>query len=122
MSLIPSIQNPSGNKSDDLPSFLELNVGTASTAEVATQRAGHTPDLAELKKKKRKEKACAGDLPVPSLHCRKRHREEGSDVEMVDDESREEMTAACVPRRRIINLTSVLSLQGEISERGHEST
>ncbi|KAG8521510.1 DNA mismatch repair protein Mlh1 [Galemys pyrenaicus] len=51
---------------------------------------------------------------------RKRHRE-GSDVEMVEDESRKEMTAACTPRRRIINLTSVLSLQEEINQRGHET-
>lgn len=53
--------------------------------------------------------------------CRKRHRD-GSDAEMVVDESREELTAACTPRRRIINLTSVLSLREEINERGHEST
>ncbi|XP_054450853.1 DNA mismatch repair protein Mlh1 [Pteronotus mesoamericanus] len=57
----------------------------------------------------------------PSLSKpRKRHRE-GSDEEMVEDESRKEMTAACTPRRRIINLTSVLSLQEEINERGHET-
>ncbi|XP_008708566.1 DNA mismatch repair protein Mlh1 isoform X1 [Ursus americanus] len=51
---------------------------------------------------------------------RKRPRE-SSDVEMVEDDSRKEMTAACTPRRRIINLTSVLSLQEEINERGHET-
>uniref|UniRef100_A0A8C9CXK7 MutL homolog 1 n=1 Tax=Phocoena sinus TaxID=42100 RepID=A0A8C9CXK7_PHOSS len=51
---------------------------------------------------------------------RKRHRE-GSDLEMVEDASQKEMTAACTPRRRIINLTSILSLQEEISERGHET-
>uniref|UniRef100_A0A9L0KET6 MutL homolog 1 n=1 Tax=Equus asinus TaxID=9793 RepID=A0A9L0KET6_EQUAS len=51
---------------------------------------------------------------------RKRHRE-GSDVEMVEGDSRKDMTAACTPRRRIINLTSVLSLQEEINERGHET-
>ncbi|XP_055972305.1 DNA mismatch repair protein Mlh1-like [Sorex fumeus] len=51
---------------------------------------------------------------------RKRHRE-NSDVEMVEDDSRKEMTAACTPRRRIINLTSVLSLQEEINQRGHET-
>uniref|UniRef100_F6QDK3 MutL homolog 1 n=1 Tax=Bos taurus TaxID=9913 RepID=F6QDK3_BOVIN len=51
---------------------------------------------------------------------RKRPRED-SDVEMVEDASRKEMTAACTPRRRIINLTSVLSLQEEINERGHET-
>nr|XP_012311132.1 DNA mismatch repair protein Mlh1 isoform X2 [Aotus nancymaae]XP_012311138.1 DNA mismatch repair protein Mlh1 isoform X2 [Aotus nancymaae] len=50
---------------------------------------------------------------------RKRHRED-SDVDMVEDDSRKDMTAACTPRRRIINLTSVLSLQEEINERGHE--
>uniref|UniRef100_A0A2K5HEN9 DNA mismatch repair protein MLH1 n=1 Tax=Colobus angolensis palliatus TaxID=336983 RepID=A0A2K5HEN9_COLAP len=54
-----------------------------------------------------------------SSNPRKRHRED-SDVEMVEDDSRKEMTAACTPRRRIINLTSVLSLQEEINERGHE--
>ncbi|XP_025768747.1 DNA mismatch repair protein Mlh1 isoform X3 [Puma concolor] len=51
---------------------------------------------------------------------RKRPRE-SSDVEMVEDDSRKGMTAACTPRRRIINLTSVLSLQEEINERGHET-
>ncbi|XP_017652931.1 DNA mismatch repair protein Mlh1 isoform X2 [Nannospalax galili] len=51
---------------------------------------------------------------------RKRHWED-SDVEMVENDSRKEMTAACYPRRRIINLTSVLCLQEEINERGHET-
>nr|XP_004662111.2 DNA mismatch repair protein Mlh1 isoform X2 [Jaculus jaculus] len=51
---------------------------------------------------------------------RKRHRED-SDVEMMENDSPKEMTAACHPRRRIINLTSVLSLQEEINERGHET-
>nr|XP_048279459.1 DNA mismatch repair protein Mlh1 isoform X1 [Myodes glareolus] len=51
---------------------------------------------------------------------RKRHRDD-SDVEMMEDDSRKEMTAACYPRRRIINLTSVLNLQEEINERGHET-
>ncbi|XP_004412382.1 PREDICTED: DNA mismatch repair protein Mlh1 isoform X4 [Odobenus rosmarus divergens] len=51
---------------------------------------------------------------------RKRPRE-SSDVEMVEDDSQKEMTAACTPRRRVINLTSVLSLQEEINEQGHET-
>ncbi|KAL1781990.1 DNA mismatch repair protein Mlh1 isoform X1 [Sigmodon hispidus] len=51
---------------------------------------------------------------------RKRHLED-SDVEMMENDSRKEMTAACYPRRRVINLTSVLSLQEEINDRGHES-
>ncbi|XP_014318404.1 DNA mismatch repair protein Mlh1 isoform X2 [Myotis lucifugus] len=60
-----------------------------------------------------------GSPSIPD-NPRKRHRE-GSNVEMVEDESRKEMTAACTPRRRIINLTSVLSLREEINERGHET-
>ncbi|XP_064133529.1 DNA mismatch repair protein Mlh1 isoform X1 [Loxodonta africana] len=51
---------------------------------------------------------------------RKRPRGD-SDVEMLEDDSQKEMTAACTPRRRIINLTSVLNLQEEINERGHEA-
>ncbi|XP_035172234.1 DNA mismatch repair protein Mlh1 isoform X2 [Oxyura jamaicensis] len=51
---------------------------------------------------------------------RKRPREV-TDIEMEKDVSRKEMTAACTPKRRIINLTSVLTLQEEISSRVHES-
>ncbi|KAM8758264.1 DNA mismatch repair protein Mlh1 [Rhynchonycteris naso] len=57
----------------------------------------------------------------PGLGSRRKRAREGSDVEMVEDDSQKEMTAACTPRRRIINLTSVLSLREEINERGHES-
>ncbi|XP_025908120.1 DNA mismatch repair protein Mlh1 [Nothoprocta perdicaria] len=49
---------------------------------------------------------------------RKRPRED-PDVEMERDDSRKDMTAACTPRRRIINLTSVLTLQEEISNQAH---
>ncbi|NWI13287.1 MLH1 protein, partial [Crypturellus soui] len=49
---------------------------------------------------------------------RKRPRED-TDVEMERDDNRKEMTAACTPRRRIINLTSVLTLQEEISNQAH---
>ncbi|XP_006188413.1 DNA mismatch repair protein Mlh1 isoform X2 [Camelus ferus] len=58
--------------------------------------------------------------PSSPENPRKRHRE-GSDMETVEDASRKEMTAACTPRRRIINLTSVLSLQEEINQQGHEA-
>ncbi|KAI6074841.1 DNA mismatch repair protein Mlh1 [Aix galericulata] len=51
---------------------------------------------------------------------RKRPRED-TDIEMEKDVSRKEMTAACTPKRRIINLTSVLTLQEEISSRAHKS-
>lgn len=53
------------------------------------------------------------------LYCRKRPRED-TDIQMEED-NRKEMTAACTPKRRIINLTSVLTLQEEISNQSHES-
>uniref|UniRef100_A0A250Y541 DNA mismatch repair protein MLH1 n=1 Tax=Castor canadensis TaxID=51338 RepID=A0A250Y541_CASCN len=65
----------------------------------------------------------AAQKGVPSSspgNPRKRNRED-SDVEIMEGDSQKEMTAACTPRRRIINLTSVLRLQEEINERGHES-
>lgn len=43
------------------------------------------------------------------------------DVELEKDDTRKDMTAACTPRRRIINLTSVLTLQEEISNQAHAS-
>lgn len=54
------------------------------------------------------------------LYCRKRPRED-TDIEMEKDVSRKEVTAACTPKRRIINLTSVLTLQEEIRSRAHKS-
>uniref|UniRef100_A0A8D0HJK5 DNA mismatch repair protein MLH1 n=1 Tax=Sphenodon punctatus TaxID=8508 RepID=A0A8D0HJK5_SPHPU len=51
---------------------------------------------------------------------RKRQRAD-TDVEMEEDDSRKEMTAAYTPRRRIINLTSILTLQEEISSQAHAS-
>ncbi|XP_061852862.1 DNA mismatch repair protein Mlh1 isoform X2 [Colius striatus] len=48
----------------------------------------------------------------------KRPRED-TDVDMEKDPTRKDMTAACTPKRRIINLTSVLSLQEEISNQAH---
>nr|XP_056713622.1 DNA mismatch repair protein Mlh1 [Euleptes europaea] len=59
--------------------------------------------------------------PVSSedIPSRKKQRTDG-DVEMEED-VRQDLTAACVPRRRIINLTSVLTLQEEISNQVHTS-
>lgn len=53
-------------------------------------------------------------------YCRKRPRED-VDMEMEKEDTRKDMTAACTPRRRIINLTSVLTLQEEISNQAHAS-
>uniref|UniRef100_A0A8C3VHN1 DNA mismatch repair protein MLH1 n=1 Tax=Catharus ustulatus TaxID=91951 RepID=A0A8C3VHN1_CATUS len=44
---------------------------------------------------------------------------EDMDVELEKNYARKDMTAACTPRRRIINLTSVLTLQEEISNQAH---
>jgi len=40
---------------------------------------------------------------------------------MEKEDARRDMTAACTARRRIINLTSVLTLQEEISSQAHAS-
>ncbi|XP_025923732.1 DNA mismatch repair protein Mlh1 isoform X3 [Apteryx rowi] len=58
------------------------------------------------------------DLSPETVLPRKRPCED-TDVEMEKDDNRKEMTAACTPRRRIINLTSVLTLQEEISNQVH---
>ncbi|NXE50516.1 MLH1 protein, partial [Casuarius casuarius] len=58
------------------------------------------------------------DLSPETVLPRKRPRED-TDIEMEKDDNRKEMTAACTPRRRIINLTSVLTLQEEISNQAH---
>ncbi|XP_028904812.1 DNA mismatch repair protein Mlh1 isoform X1 [Ornithorhynchus anatinus] len=49
---------------------------------------------------------------------RKRARED-SDGETEEEEGGQEMTAGGAPRRRVINLTSILTLREEIDERGH---
>uniref|UniRef100_A0A672V1X2 MutL homolog 1 n=1 Tax=Strigops habroptila TaxID=2489341 RepID=A0A672V1X2_STRHB len=62
----------------------------------------------------------SGHLSPEAALPRKRPRED-ADTEMEEDDSRKDMTAACTPRRRIINLTSVLTLQEEISSQAHAS-
>ncbi|XP_028940391.1 DNA mismatch repair protein Mlh1 isoform X3 [Antrostomus carolinensis] len=57
-------------------------------------------------------------LSPETVPPRKRPRED-VDVEMEKEDARKDMTAACAPRRRIINLTSVLTLQEEISNQAH---
>ncbi|XP_052648958.1 DNA mismatch repair protein Mlh1 isoform X2 [Harpia harpyja] len=60
----------------------------------------------------------SGHLSPETVPPRKRPRED-ADVEMEKVDTRKDMTAACTPRRRIINLTSVLTLQEEISNQAH---
>ncbi|KAM5157801.1 DNA mismatch repair protein Mlh1 [Mantella aurantiaca] len=52
---------------------------------------------------------------------RKKRPRRDSDIEMVEDETDRTMTAAATPRRRVINLTSILVLQKEIEDRAHKS-
>ncbi|XP_021569720.1 DNA mismatch repair protein Mlh1 isoform X2 [Carlito syrichta] len=100
----------SGRASQHDEEMLEL----PASADVAVKNqilGDETKETSEMSEKR-------GPSSSP-VNPRKRHRED-SDVEMVEGDSQKEMTAACTPRRRIINLTSVLSLQEEINERGHE--
>ncbi|XP_043838029.1 DNA mismatch repair protein Mlh1 [Dromiciops gliroides] len=81
-------------------------------------RASHTDEEMEEQLPERPESAAQGPrdgLPPEAGGHRKRPRED-SDVEM-----QEELTAACCPRRRVVKLTSVLTLQEEINEKGHEA-
>ncbi|XP_074055202.1 DNA mismatch repair protein Mlh1 isoform X2 [Macrotis lagotis] len=58
-----------------------------------------------------------GSDELPEAGSQRKRPREDSDVEM----TQEDLTAACCPRRRVVKLTSVLTLQEEISERGHEA-
>uniref|UniRef100_A0A8C3LMH4 DNA mismatch repair protein MLH1 n=1 Tax=Chrysolophus pictus TaxID=9089 RepID=A0A8C3LMH4_CHRPC len=83
-----------------------------------------TADLIEMAEVQKDAVRAGGDRKVGHLsslflYCRKRPRED-TDIQMEED-TRKEMTAACTPKRRIINLTSVLTLQEEISSQAHES-
>ncbi|XP_039927648.1 DNA mismatch repair protein Mlh1 isoform X3 [Hirundo rustica] len=60
----------------------------------------------------------SGHLSPETIPSRKRPRED-MDIELEKDDSSKDLTAACTPRRRIINLTSVLTLQEEISNQAH---
>ncbi|XP_030301996.1 DNA mismatch repair protein Mlh1 isoform X3 [Calypte anna] len=60
----------------------------------------------------------SGRVSPETVPPRKRPRED-VDIEMEKDDTRKDLTAACTPRRRIINLTSVLTLQEEISNHAH---
>ncbi|XP_075068728.1 DNA mismatch repair protein Mlh1 [Mixophyes fleayi] len=76
--------------------------------------------------------ASIGECEIPSDNAvastssdivppRKKRPRTESDVEMVEDEADRTMTAASTPRRRIINLTSIISLQKEIEDKAHKS-
>ncbi|XP_027632604.1 DNA mismatch repair protein Mlh1 isoform X2 [Tupaia chinensis] len=96
--------------------MLELPAPKCLNSQMAARSQDLEEDTATATPETAEERGPASSPANP----RKRHREE-SDVEMVEDDSQKELTAACTPRRRIINLTSVLTLQEEINERGHET-
>ncbi|XP_069586417.1 DNA mismatch repair protein Mlh1 [Ranitomeya imitator] len=56
-----------------------------------------------------------------SVPPRKKRPRTESDVELDEMEIDKTMTAASAPRRRVINLTSILSLQKDIEDRAHKS-
>ncbi|XP_060103589.1 DNA mismatch repair protein Mlh1 isoform X1 [Heteronotia binoei] len=59
-------------------------------------------------------------MSLEDTPARKKQRRD-DDMEMEEDAG-QDMTAACTPKRRIINLTSVLTLQEEISNQAHANT
>uniref|UniRef100_A0A8C3LIS8 MutL homolog 1 n=1 Tax=Chrysolophus pictus TaxID=9089 RepID=A0A8C3LIS8_CHRPC len=92
-----------------------VNVGPPEGTSGSQQDCPVRPQDAEMEDVSEK----VGHLSSLFLYCRKRPRED-TDIQMEED-TRKEMTAACTPKRRIINLTSVLTLQEEISSQAHES-
>ncbi|NXY80953.1 MLH1 protein, partial [Alcedo cyanopectus] len=60
-----------------------------------------------------------GGRSSPHTEPPQKRPREYTDIEMEQDESSRDLTAACTPRRRIINLTSVLTLQEEIRSQAH---
>ncbi|XP_063160151.1 DNA mismatch repair protein Mlh1 isoform X2 [Candoia aspera] len=58
-------------------------------------------------------------VPLEAVPARKRQRTD-CDLEM-EKHPQQEMTAACIPKRRIINLTSILTLQEEINKKANAS-
>ncbi|KAK1172314.1 DNA mismatch repair protein Mlh1-like isoform X1 [Acipenser oxyrinchus oxyrinchus] len=66
-----------------------------------------------------KETGDSGNSSLLDPPPRKRHRV-GSDVEMKDNEGAGDTTAASVPKRRIIKLTSIKELRREISDQAHK--
>ncbi|XP_063778673.1 DNA mismatch repair protein Mlh1 isoform X3 [Pseudophryne corroboree] len=65
----------------------------------------------------RTEASTSSDIVPPR---KKRPRAE-SDVEMAEEEADGTVTAASTPRRRVINLTSVTSLQKDVEDKAHRS-
>ncbi|XP_069814578.1 DNA mismatch repair protein Mlh1 [Dendropsophus ebraccatus] len=59
------------------------------------------------------------EASTSSISRKKRPRAE-SDVEMDETEKDRTVTAASAPRRRVINLTSILSLQKQVEDRAHK--
>ncbi|XP_018413302.1 PREDICTED: DNA mismatch repair protein Mlh1 isoform X2 [Nanorana parkeri] len=68
-----------------------------------------------------KECGTSKDKAVASTSLAKKRPRRDSDIEMVEDEADKTMTAAATPRRRAINLTSVMTLQKEIEDRAHKN-
>ncbi|KAE8597185.1 hypothetical protein XENTR_v10016382 [Xenopus tropicalis] len=106
--------NAEGQKDSRLPSEDTEMAETSDLEMLDVLEATANPDNSVLKQKET-------DDSTNIVQPRKRPRKE-SDVEMVEeDESVKSLTAASMPRRRIINLTSILSLQKKIEECGHSS-
>ncbi|NXV08463.1 MLH1 protein, partial [Cettia cetti] len=75
-------------------------------------------EMADVQEHTVKAGGLSESLSPETVSSRKRQWED-MDVELEKDDTRKDMTAACTPRRRIIKLTSVLTLQEEISNQAH---
>lgn len=101
--------NPECNTTEMLSDLEMLDASDLVTCVEESEM--HTDNVEES------EASTSSDSVLPR---KKRPRAE-SDVEMDDSEIDRTMTAASAPRRRVINLSSVLSLQKDIEDRAQKS-
>ncbi|XP_053324252.1 DNA mismatch repair protein Mlh1 [Spea bombifrons] len=102
-------QNSEVTKEENCPKEIMEDINMHDVSDVSNSRSDDDKNTDGT--------ACtSGDTAPP----RKKRVRTDSDEEMVEVETDNYMTAASTPRRRIINLTSVLTLRKEIEERAHE--
>uniref|UniRef100_A0A8C3VAX8 DNA mismatch repair protein MLH1 n=1 Tax=Catharus ustulatus TaxID=91951 RepID=A0A8C3VAX8_CATUS len=122
------------SREQKLDAFLQPvnNLLSAGPTEVLTEVNARSPESSGRPQDAEMEEVRPGHARRPSVSlpwgrampaappCPRQGRPwEDMDVELEKNYARKDMTAACTPRRRIINLTSVLTLQEEISNQAH---
>nr|XP_057914248.1 DNA mismatch repair protein Mlh1 [Doryrhamphus excisus] len=96
---------------------LEANLGRSDSAEPDDVDMLEALDQVEAGVPKNEKESCTKVHDVQRKRPRK-EQEEQEEQEMVEEE--EDLTAAATPKRRVIKLSSIKDLRGEISENTHK--